>query len=86
MIYTRVYASDAQDVARLLAPLRRVSEYPTALYAARREWFVEQVQALTHPIEARLAAIDAALGEEYDQEVVNNLIEEKSELIQMERN
>jgi hypothetical protein len=33
------------------------------------------------PLEARLAAIDARLGEVADMETVNNLLEEKSEIL-----
>jgi hypothetical protein len=36
---------------------------------------------LASPLEARLAAIDNALGEVYDRETVNNLLEEKAEIL-----
>jgi hypothetical protein len=39
------------------------------------------VREQNNPLEARLAAIDAALGSGLDMETVNNLLEEKAEII-----
>jgi hypothetical protein len=64
----------------ILARLARVTtrEYPIVLYQMRRETFLAMLDT---PLEARLAAIDAALGSEYDLETVNNLLEEKAEIL-----
>jgi hypothetical protein len=60
--------------------------YPPELLAKRRAWFVQQIRVYSTPIEARLAAIDARLGETTDLETVNNLLEEKAEiLIELEK-
>jgi hypothetical protein len=64
--------------------------YPPDMQAARRAAFIEQIHAMQPDEcdgpEARLAAIDNALGQEYDLETVNNLLEEKAELqIQLEK-
>ena len=69
------------QVIDLLVSLRQVAHgalYPPDLLAARRAAFVAQ---LHNPMTARLAAIDHALGQEYDLETVNNLLEEKAEIL-----
>jgi hypothetical protein len=55
--------------------------YPPARLAARRVWFRSLVRRYKCPIEARLAAIDARLSEVTDMETVNNLLEEKAEIM-----
>lgn len=74
------YIDDAK-AAPVIAALKSLpgGEYPERLLAERRAAFVRQIEA--HPIEARLAAIDAALSEPLDMETVNNLLEEKAELL-----
>jgi hypothetical protein len=49
--------------------------------AARRAALVAQVREQNNPLEARLAAIDTALGAGLDMETVNNLLEEKAEIL-----
>jgi hypothetical protein len=51
------------------------------LLAKRRAWFIDLIHNLNNPLEARLANIDAALGSELDLEAVNNLLEEKAEIL-----
>jgi hypothetical protein len=55
--------------------------YPPELLAARRAEFVQQVREHDDLLESRLAAIDNALGEIDDRETVNNLLEEKAEIM-----
>jgi hypothetical protein len=50
--------------------------------SARRAAFLAQI-ARRGSIESRLAAIDAALGSGLDTETVNNLLEEKAEILTM---
>jgi hypothetical protein len=56
--------------------------YPPHLLSARRAAFLAQI-ARRGSIESRLAAIDAALGSGLDTETVNNLLEEKAEILTM---
>ncbi len=63
---------------------RQAAEYPPALLAKRRAAFLRQIaerDSVRAGYEARLAAIDAALGQEWDRETRNNLIEEKAEIL-----
>jgi hypothetical protein len=70
----------ALDILALFDALKRQpAEYPQ--FAARRAAFVAQIQERNNPLESRLAAIDAALGSITDMETVNNLLEEKAEIL-----
>jgi hypothetical protein len=80
-----------RDLMQLLEALADMNPvYPAELKHARRAAFLAQIHAMQPDDcdgpEARLAAIDNALGQEYDLETVNNLLEEKAELqIQLEK-
>lgn len=66
----------------ILDALKRLPcEYPAELLAARRIAYLRQAHELCNPLEARLAAIDTALGQSLDVETVNNLLEEKAEIM-----
>jgi hypothetical protein len=74
---------DADLIAALKSLANIDAPYPEALLAKRRAWFLAMLDT---PLEARLAAIDARLGETNDLETVNNLLEEKAEiLIELEK-
>lgn len=81
-----IYSANYLQLFDALAALRKLdADYPEAMKQARREAFVEQIRK--SPLEARLAAIDAALPELQDMETVNNLLEEKADILnQLERN
>jgi hypothetical protein len=57
------------------------NDYPADLLQARRAWWQKQIRECNNPLEQRLAAIDAALGSGLDMETVNNLLEEKAEIL-----
>jgi hypothetical protein len=74
-----VIATDLLDLFDKIAEFK--GNYPPELLAARRAAFVQQIHEHDNPLESRLAAIDNALGEINDRETVNNLLEEKAEIL-----